>query len=113
MKAIVAFVRRRMLGDVLEVLQDIDGLTGVSLVDIKGFGRGRAHGAEEATETDGFLLAPKVRIEIFCASALVDEVVRSIKTAAHTGLRGDGKVYVVDVENSVRISTGEIGDEAI
>lgn len=113
MKAIIAFVRRRMLGDVLELLQDIDGLTGVSLTDIKGFGRGRAHGAEEAAETDGFLLAPKVRIEIFCTSALVDEVLGAIRAAAHTGLRGDGKIYVSDVASAVRISTGETGDEAI
>lgn len=113
MKVVVAFVRRRMLENILTALQDIDGLTGASLQDVKGFGRGRARNSGETEWEEGFLLLSKVRMEIYCSDNICGAVVDALRNAAHTGLRGDGKVYIADVEQAVRISSGESGDLAV
>jgi nitrogen regulatory protein PII len=85
----------------------------MSISDIRGFGRGGAtqrpqRGAEAAMD---FL--PGVRLEVVCHDNQVEEVVATIEHAAHTGLRGDGKIFVTPVETAVRISTGERGEAAL
>ena len=105
MKTIIAFIKPHKLDDVTLALQKLDGLTGMSVSTVHGFGRGKASEDVAAREEH-------VRIEIVCLDDLIDEAVSTIEQAAHTGLRGDGKIYVYDVESAVRISTGERGDDA-
>lgn len=79
----------------------------MTVSEARGFGRGR--GAEHNPDDFHKL----VRVEVFCADALADKVVQTIKSTGHTGLRGDGKVYVLSVEQAVRISSGERGEAAV
>jgi nitrogen regulatory protein PII len=113
MKKIEAFVKPHRLEAVAQALHHVKGLSGVTATDARGFGRGR--GGSELNPTQemikGFI--ETLRLEIFCDDAIADEVVTTIEKAAHTGLRGDGKIYVMPVEQSVRISTGERGQAAV
>lgn len=110
MKQVIAFVQPFMADKVVDALHGIAGLSGGSVTPVRGFGRGRQrHGSQE----DLVGTAPRVRIDVMSADGLVDQVVKTIRDAAHTGNRGDGKVYVVPVERAVRISTGEEGDVAV
>ena len=80
---------------------------------MRGFGRGRAKDSPQRIVEDLIDYMPCVKIEIVCRDELVEEVIAHIAQAAHTGLRGDGKIYVTPVESAVRISTGERGEEAV
>ena len=113
MKEVKAFIKPHKLTVVTQALHNIEGLTGMSVNDVKGFGRGRGEGEKDRIILDMIAYVPHVKIEIVCHDELVEEVVSTIEKAAHTGLRGDGKIYVSNVEEAVRISTGERGDEAI
>ncbi len=112
MKKIEAIIKPFKLDDVKEALQEI-GLQGMSVTDIRGFGRQKGHtelyrGAEYVVD---FL--PKVKIEIVVDDAIVERAVEAIKNAAHSGRIGDGKIFIIPVEDAVRIRTGETGPEAI
>ena len=107
MKKIEAFIKAHRLDDVTLALHDIEGLTGISVTDAWGCGRGR--GSED--NLDDFHKI--VRIEVFCADALSENIVETIQRASHTGLRGDGKIFVIPVEQAVRISSGERGADAV
>ncbi|HKI51935.1 MAG TPA: P-II family nitrogen regulator [Geothermobacteraceae bacterium] len=109
MKEIKAYIKKHKLDDVIRSLRKIEGLTGVSLIDNCGYGIGWG-GAKREGQID---CRPGVKVEIVCLEALVDEVVASIEKAAHTGLKGDGKIYVGNIEQAVRISTGERGEGAV
>jgi len=85
----------------------------MSVTDVRGFGRGRAKGAPQRIVDDLVEYMPRVKLEIFCHDELVEQVIAAIEKTAHTGLRGDGKIYVTPVEVAVRISTGERGEEAV
>jgi nitrogen regulatory protein P-II 1 len=85
----------------------------MSVVNARGFGRGRARGARHRIVEDVVEYMPRVKLEIVCRDELVKEVVAIIEQVAHTGLRGDGKIYVTPVETVVRISTGERGEKAV
>ena len=113
MKMIVAYVKPRMFSAVTLALQDIDELSGASVGDVRGYGRGRAKNAPDREQRDLVAYMPRIRIEVACDDALVSRVVQTIEVAAHTGLRGDGKIYVLNLEEAVRISTGERGSAAI
>lgn len=114
MKQIIAFIKPHMLSNVTTVLKNLPGLTGMSISEVGGFGRGRAKNAVARLSEDLVnYYMPRVRIEIFCSDELAEEVVSIIEKAAHTGLRGDGKIFVTPIEMAVRISTGERGDIAI
>jgi len=106
MKEVRAFVKPHRLSAVVAALYGIEGLTGVSVVHTHGFGRTRSADAEGASEGLGFA-EPHERIEVVCKDALVDDVVAAIEKAAHTGLRGDGKIYVSAIEEAVRLATRE------
>ena len=112
MKKIEAIIKPFKLDDVKEALQDV-GVQGLSVVEVKGFGRQKGHtelyrGAEYVVD---FL--PKVKIEIVVPDNSVESAIESIVKAAHTGKIGDGKIFVTNVEQVVRIRTGETGEDAV
>ncbi len=84
-------------------------MTGMSIGKGQGFGRGRARGAARRIVEDEMAYIPHVRIEVFCSDERLEAVVACIAANAHTGLTGDGKIYVADVLAAVRISNGERG----
>ncbi len=112
MKKITAMIKPFKLDDVREALNDI-GVQGMTVTEVKGFGRQKGHtevyrGAEYAVD---FL--PKVQIDIVVVDNIVERVVEAIVESAHTGKVGDGKIFVVPVEQVIRIRTGETGDVAV
>jgi nitrogen regulatory protein P-II 1 len=112
MKMIIAFIKRHKLSDVTLALKEVEGLSGVSITDVRGFGRGRGI-SEEDVIRDGLIdYLPRIRLEIACTDELVDRVVSVIEQHAHTGLRGDGKIYAYCLDQAVRISSGERGETA-
>lgn len=112
MKLVTAIIKPFKLDDVREALSEI-GVQGVTVTEVKGFGRQKGHtelyrGAEYVVD---FL--PKVKIEVAIGDDLLDQVVESITKAANTGKIGDGKIFVVGLEQAIRIRTGETGTDAI
>jgi nitrogen regulatory protein P-II len=112
MKLITAIVKPFKLDEVREALSEV-GVSGLTVTEVKGFGRQKGHtelyrGAEYIVD---FL--PKVKIEVVVTDTLVDKVVDAVIHSARTGKIGDGKIFVVDVEQAVRIRTGEQGEEAV
>lgn len=112
MKLITAIIKPFTLDQVRAALQEL-GVQGMTVTDVKGFGRQRGHteiyrGAEYAVE-----FVPKVKIEIAVPDALVDRVIESILQNARSGKVGDGKVFVLDLEQVIRIRTGELNDAAL
>jgi nitrogen regulatory protein PII len=89
------------------------GLTGMSVTDVRGFGHTRTMDAHHRTIDDLEDYTPHAKIEIICRDELVDEVVSAIEEAAHTGLHGDGKIYVSAIADAIRISTGQRGEDAV
>lgn len=111
MKMIVAFVQTFMAADVGRALHQLPGLSGASFMDIRGFGRRRHRDPVDTEELYG--TAPRMRVEVVVPDEMEDAVVRAIAAAAHTGARGDGKIYVVELTRALRISTGEEGTGAL
>jgi nitrogen regulatory protein P-II 2 len=112
MKLITAVIKPFKLDDVREALSDI-GVSGLTVTEVKGFGRQKGHtelyrGAEYVVD---FL--PKVKLEIAVSDDKVEQAIEAIINAANTGKIGDGKIFVSDLEQIIRIRTGETGDEAI
>ena len=112
MKMVTAIVKPFKLDEVREALSAI-GVQGITVTEVKGFGRQKGHtelyrGAEYVVD---FL--PKVKIEAAVDDAIVDRVIEAIESAARTGKIGDGKVFVFDLEQVIRIRTGETGAEAL
>ena len=112
MKKIEAIVRHFKLEDVKNALSE-QGVTGMTITEVRGFGRQKGHtemyrGTEYAVD-----FVPKVKIEVVVADSGLQSVVDTIMNAARTGQIGDGKIFVSDLAESVRIRTGEQGDEAI
>ena len=112
MKLVTAIIKPFKLDEVREALSAI-GVQGITVTEVKGFGRQKGHtelyrGAEYVVD---FL--PKVKIEIVLPDDLVEKAVEAIQTAARTGRIGDGKIFVTPVEEAIRIRTGERGGEAI
>ena len=113
MKKIEAIIKPFKLEDVKEALVEA-GIDGMTISEVKGYGRQQGHselyrGAEYVVE-----FIPKVKIEIIVSSQeFADTAVNAIKEAAHTGKIGDGKIFVSDISNVVRIRTGEIDSEAL
>ena len=110
MRQVIAFIKAHKVDDVTLALHGLDALPGLSVSHVRGFGHGwrRPDDAERAGEVDD--LHDTARLEVFCANTLADAVVDTIERHAHTGLRGDGNIYVCEVRESVRISTGERGE---
>lgn len=113
MKAVIAFIRPSKEGAVTDALHAVKGLTGASFTPIRGFGRGRGdHSRREIDEAVTGTM-PQVRVEVMTSDALAHRVAAVITEAAHTGNRGDGKVYVYSLDSAVRISTRESGEVAV
>lgn len=113
MKKIEAYIKTHRLDEVIERLHVIDNLTGVSVHEIKGFGRTRGKDEPVRIVDNTINWVPHVKLEIFCTDELKEQVIDAIVDGAHTGLRADGKIYVSPVEDAVRISTKERGKVAI
>ena len=113
MKEVKAYIKPHKLSAVTRALRKIEGVTGVTVTEARGFGRGRARNAKDKIVEDFIDYVPCVRVEVICRDELVEDVVTAIEKAAHTGLKGDGKIYVIPVEQAVRISTGERGESAV
>ena len=112
MKLITAIIKPFKLDDVREALAD-NGVQGITVTEVKGFGRQKGHtelyrGAEYVVD---FL--PKVKVEVVLADDQLDKAVEAIQSAAKTGRIGDGKIFISTVDGAIRIRTGETGAEAV
>ncbi len=112
MKLVTAIIKPFKLDDAREALSEI-GVQGITVTEVKGFGRQKGHtelyrGAEYVVD---FL--PKVKIEVAIADDLLDQTLEALTKAANTGKIGDGKVFVTDLQEVIRIRTGETGDAAL
>lgn len=112
MKLVTAIIKPFKLDDVREALSEI-GVQGITVTEVKGFGRQKGHtelyrGAEYVVD---FL--PKVKLEVAIADSLLDQTLEAITKAANSGKIGDGKIFVTDLLQIIRIRTGETGEEAI
>ena len=113
MKEIKAYIKPHKLSEVTLALHKIPELSGMSVIDVRGYGRHRAENYPEKGVKGLRDYVPHVKIEVVCADDLVDTVIATIEKTAYTGLRGDGKIYVSTIENAVRIETGEHGEDAV
>ena len=112
MKKVEAIIKPFKLDEVKEALQGV-GVQGMTVSEVKGFGRQKGHtelyrGAEYVVD---FL--PKIKLEIACSDDMVDKIVQAIVQAANTGRIGDGKIFVYPLQDVIRIRTGESGPEAV
>ncbi len=112
MKKVEAIIKPFKLDDVKDALHEV-GVSGMTVSEVKGFGRQKGHtelyrGAEYVID---FL--PKVKIEVVVENSLLDNVIEAIASAARTGRIGDGKIFVLDVAEAIRIRTGDRGPDAL
>ena len=112
MRKIQAIIKPFKLDDVREALTEI-GIKGMTISEVKGYGRQKGHteiyrGAEYVVD-----FIPKVNIEVVVTADMVDQVVEAIRTAANTGNIGDGKIFIIPIEDVMRVRTGERGPDAI
>jgi nitrogen regulatory protein PII len=108
MKGITAYIKPHKVTAVTSALQMEEGIRGVSVLDIKGFGRRTEKDSPHPVTDDLMDFAHYTKLEIFCQDDFVDEIVSVIDKNAYTGLRGDGKIYISDVEKAIKIGKGEI-----
>ncbi|MCH7807300.1 MAG: P-II family nitrogen regulator [Proteobacteria bacterium] len=112
MKKIEAIIKPFKLDDVTDALQEA-GVSGLTVTEAKGFGRQKGHtelyrGAEYVVD-----YLPKIKVEVVVEDAMLDKVVEAIVIAAKTGRIGDGKIFIYEVAEAIRIRTGETGPEAV
>ena len=112
MKKVEAIVRHFKLEDVKNALND-QGIHGMTVTEVRGFGRQKGHtemyrGTEYAVD-----FVPKVKIEVTCSDTALQSVIDTILRTAQTGQIGDGKIFVADLHEAIRIHTGETGEEAL
>jgi len=112
MKMVTAVVKHFKLDDVRRALTDA-GVQGMTIVEVKGFGRQKGHMEVYRGAQYEVRFLPKVKVEVAVPDSDLDRVVNTIQEAAKTGEIGDGKIFVYDLENVVRIRTGQTGEEAI
>jgi nitrogen regulatory protein P-II 1 len=113
MKEIKAIIQPFMLSKVVSSLKELQGLPGVTVFDVRGFGRQRATGTPAAVLEGMVSYVEKVQLETVVPDDLVEEVIQTIRSAAHTGNPGDGKIFVRTVDDVLRISTSERGETAL
>jgi nitrogen regulatory protein P-II 2 len=112
MKLIIAIIKPFKLDDVREALSDL-AISGMTVTEVKGYGRQKGQteiyrGAEYSTN-----MVPKLKIEIACSSDIADRAVEAIQQSANTGAIGDGKIFLLNIEQAVRIRTGETDNNAL
>jgi nitrogen regulatory protein P-II 1 len=113
MKEIKAIIRPSKLLEVTEELHRIEGLPGVTVSEIKGFGKGRAKNAKDKVVYEMVEFIPRIQLEVVVTDEMVDEVVNVIQKFSHTGNTGDGKIFVANIEEVVKIRTNERGRDAV
>lgn len=113
MKQIIAYIRPALLETVTVALRSIHDLTGMSVMETKGFGKGKGSSCQDQSDTELTYFSKKVRIELMVSDSIVWEVVNRIQQTAWAGERGEGKIYVLNVEEAVRIQTNERGEVAV
>jgi len=113
MKEIKAIIRPSKLFEVTEELHAIEGLPGVTVSEIKGFGKGRARNAKDTVVYEMVKFIPRIQLEVVVNDEMVAEVVNVIQKHAHTGNTGDGKIFVTTVDEIIKIRTNERGRDAI
>ena len=113
MREIKAIIQPFMLENVLRALAAIDELPGLTVSQVLGWGQSRAAETEDPVFEGGHAFARKTKLEVVVRDELADRVVTALVEAARTGRTGDGKVFVLPVENAVRIRTEEAGDSAV
>ena len=112
MKYIVAIIKPFKLDDVREALSKV-GVQGLTVTEVSGFGRQKGHTEIYRGAEYKITFVPKIRIEVAVPTGMEDQVVEAIETAGKTGEIGDGKIFVMDLDQAVRIRTGETGREAL
>ena len=110
---IKAIIQPFMLIKVVEALHEIPNLPGLTVTKVQGFGRDKGKGATHRIVEDLIDYVPKVKLEIVVNDEMLDTVVNTIKAKAHTGNIGDGKIFIYDVRETIRIRTGETGEAAV
>jgi len=112
MKYIVAIIKPFKLDDVREALSKV-GVQGLTVTEVSGFGRQKGHTEIYRGAEYKITFVPKIRVEVAVPDGMEDQVVEAIESAGKTGEIGDGKVFVMDLDQAVRIRTGETGNEAL
>ena len=112
MKMIMAVIKPFKLDDVRKALVDF-GIEGLTVTDVKGFGRQKGQPDIEQSEDYQVSFLPKIKIEVAVPDNICEKVTQAIISAAETGRIGDGKIFVYELENAIRIRTGETGEDAI
>jgi nitrogen regulatory protein PII len=112
MKLISAIIKPHKLDDVREALTAL-GVAGLTAIEVKGFGRQRGHTEIYRGAEYNIHFLPKIKVEVAVPDELAERAVEAIREAAATGQIGDGKIFVVDLEQALRIRTGESGNEAL
>jgi nitrogen regulatory protein P-II 2 len=112
MKLVTAIIKPFKLDEVREAVSEL-GVTGMTVTEVKGFGRQKGQteiyrGAEYTTN-----MVPKLKVEVACSSEMADRVVEAVQAAANTGAIGDGKIFVSEIGQAVRIRTGETDNNAL
>ena len=102
MKQVQAYIKKHKLNDVVRALRKVEEISGLSVIERHGYGVGWT----QANASDQEMLTG-IKLEIFCKDCVVEDVIAAIEGAAHTGLKGDGKIFVNSIDLAVRISTGE------
>ena len=113
MKEIKAIIQPAMLSKVIEALKAIADLPGVTVSEVKGFGKSRAADAMEHVVEDAIQYSKKVKLEIVVSEDRVEDVVHAIGANAHTGQAGDGKIFITTVDEVIKIRTAQRGEQAI
>ncbi len=113
MKEIKAIIRPFKLLEVTEQLHNIEGLPGVTVSEIKGFGKSRARNAKDKVTYEMVDFIPMVKLEVVVNDDMAEQVANVIQKYSHTGNTGDGKIFIIDVEDVVKIRTNERGEKAI
>jgi nitrogen regulatory protein P-II 1 len=113
MKEIKAIIQPHMLPRVMDALHALPHFPGATVSDCQGQGRGRGQGGQFEATHETIFFVKKVKLEVFCADAITDEIVDVIQRAAHTGNPGDGVILVTDLPRVVRIRTGQEKEEAV
>jgi len=112
MRKIDAVIRPHLLDAVKNALQEV-GITGMTITEVKGFGRQKGHTETYRGSEYKIDFIPKIKIEVVVPDEMVDHVIDAVAKAAKTGKFGDGKIFVVPVEEVIRIRTGERNEQAI
>lgn len=112
MKLITTIIQPAKLDNVRDALSNV-GIQGMTITEVKGFGRQYGHTEQELTKINSIDFRPKIKIEVLISDYQTDEVIDAILNASYSGQVGDGKIYVSNIEQVIRTRTGETDDEAV